>query len=160
MANTNKNDLPVATEAQEQEALFRHCANEMWRYPMLANLVHVPNGGSRNKREAARLKREGVRAGYPDLLLEYASCGKYGLRIELKRRKGYTISQEQKDWIIRLNNYGYAAVFCFGWVDAWNVIKLYLDADVSAIEKVIAQSLHRAQRRSRIKKYFLHDGNF
>ena len=137
----------VATEAQEQEMLLRYCAAEMWKYPMLDNLLHVPNGGTRNKREAARLKREGVRAGYPDLILDYPSCGKHGLRIELKRTKGYSIQPEQKEWIIRLNKAGYAAVFCYGWMNAWEVIKAYLDGKTDAVEQAIQMSVVKAEKK-------------
>lgn len=145
---SKKNEISIATEAQEQEMLFRYCAVEIGRYPMLANLFHIPNGGTRNKREAVRLKREGVRAGYPDLALDYPSCGKHGLRIELKRTKGYSIQPEQKDWIIRLNNAGYAAVFCYGWENAWEVIKSYINGNIETIEYAIQKSMAKANNKN------------
>lgn len=45
----------------------------------------IPNGGSRNVREAANLKRMGVLAGVPDLAIHW--LGGYGV-IELKIGKG------------------------------------------------------------------------
>ena len=42
-------------EAAEQEALFRWAAWMEPRVPELGLLFHVPNGGSRDRREAARL---------------------------------------------------------------------------------------------------------
>ena len=55
------------------------------RWPELEYLYHhVPNGGSRNRIEAANLKEEGVKAGVPDLEFP-AARGRYtGLHIELK----------------------------------------------------------------------------
>ena len=38
-------------------------------HPELELLHHCPNGGSRNKAEAVKLKQMGVKAGIPDLCL-------------------------------------------------------------------------------------------
>jgi len=51
-------------------------------------LLHIPNGGKRNVREAARLKKQGVRAGVSDYLLAYPCGGYHGLWIELKAGRG------------------------------------------------------------------------
>lgn len=50
-------------------------------------LVHCPNGGFRDAREAAKFKEMGVRAGFPDLFLYHAAGGFHGLAIELKAGK-------------------------------------------------------------------------
>lgn len=50
-------------EAAEQEKLFRWAAFMEGRFPVLGLLHHIPNGGSRNRLEAANLKRQGVKAG-------------------------------------------------------------------------------------------------
>ena len=47
-------------------------------------LFAIPNGGKRNAREGARLKKSGVLAGVPDLLLAWGTAGKAGLFLELK----------------------------------------------------------------------------
>ncbi len=123
-----RNDLPVATESEEQQALFSYCAVETGRYPELEMLVHTPNEGKRTRVTGGRLKKEGLRKGYPDITLYLPSCGYHGLMIELKRRRGSKKTPEQKEWIRKLNEYGYAAAFCYGWEDAWKFIKAYLDA--------------------------------
>ena len=46
--------FPIPTEAEEQIALFEWARLQTGRFPELALLYHVPNGGSRNKIEAAR----------------------------------------------------------------------------------------------------------
>lgn len=142
MKNT-KNDEYTAlpTEADEQTALFRYISCELARYPMLNAIAHIPNGGYRRKSEAARMKAQGVRRGYPDILLDYPSCGKHGLRIELKRERNYRIDREQKRWIYQLNVNGYAAVFCFGWWHAWKTIESYIRGDGVAIDDEISKSL-------------------
>lgn len=53
--------FPIPTEAEEQIALFEWARLQTGRFPELALLYHVPNGGSRNKIEAARLRAQGGR---------------------------------------------------------------------------------------------------
>lgn len=53
---------PVQHELNEQEALFRWAAFARGKRPELDLLYHIPNGGSRNRLEAANLKRQGVKA--------------------------------------------------------------------------------------------------
>jgi hypothetical protein len=56
-----------------------------WLLPRGAFAWHTPNGGSRDPREAANLKRQGVKAGIPDVLICWG--GKvFGL--ELKSHSG------------------------------------------------------------------------
>lgn len=55
--------FPIPTEAEEQIALFEWARLQTGRFPELALLYHVPNGGSRNKIEAARLRAQGVKSG-------------------------------------------------------------------------------------------------
>lgn len=45
----NAPSLPVPTESVEQQCLFRWAAFQSGRFPELALLYHVPNGGSRQK---------------------------------------------------------------------------------------------------------------
>lgn len=59
----NAPSLPVPTESVEQQCLFRWAAFQSGRFPELALLYHVPNGGSRKKAEAGRFRAEGVKAG-------------------------------------------------------------------------------------------------
>lgn len=97
-------------------------------YPHLkGRLFAIPNGGYRAKSVAISLSMEGVRRGVPDLFLPIASRDKHGLFIELKAEKGRA-STEQKDWILFLNQQGYSAHICFGWIDASLVINEHLNA--------------------------------
>ena len=72
------------TEADEQKAVIQWCILMEKRWPELEYLYHVPNGGSRNRIEAANLKEEGVKAGVPDLELpEQQPIGRWG-RLHLR----------------------------------------------------------------------------
>lgn len=95
-------------------------------------LIHVPNGGKRNKREAGYLKAQGVRAGFPDLFLFLPAGPFHGLAIELKKppasRDGAKAkpTTQQSAWLKKLNEQGYRAVICHGWHEAREEILSYL----------------------------------
>ena len=97
-------------------------------YPELRWLHHIPNGGSRNKAEAANLKRQGVKAGVPDLFLPVARGGYHGLYIELKYGKNKT-SKNQDKWLSALSKQGYCSMVCYGWVEAKKAICEYLKGE-------------------------------
>lgn len=95
-------------------------------YPELMRMYHVPNGGKRNKVEAAKLKRQGVKAGVPDICLPAPRYGYHGLYIELKRQHEGTVSEDQAEWIEYLAHEGYVAAVCHGWYEAAQLIMRYL----------------------------------
>lgn len=118
----------IPTEDEEQMALFTW-ANHMaatGRLPELYWLYHVPNGGSRGPAEAGRFKAMGVKRGVPDVALDVPRGGFHGLRIEMKRRRGGVLSDEQADWLDYYNANGYRAVVCYGWDEARMEIEDYL----------------------------------
>jgi hypothetical protein len=116
-----------ASEDEEQISLIEWAELMGRTYPDLEWLHHIPNGGSRNKAEAARFKAKGVKAGVPDLFLPVPRGGYHGLYIELKRRGEHgTTRDSQKKWIAGLNKLGYVALVCRGWEEAANEIVEYL----------------------------------
>ena len=112
-------------ESEHQQALFAWAKLMQPQLPELALLHSIPNGGKRNIREAARLKKEGALAGVSDVFLPVARGGYHGLYIELKV-KGGAVSQSQKWWIAETTKQGYLAKVCYGWVEASDVIEGYL----------------------------------
>lgn len=71
-----------------------------YRFPHLKPLFFsVPNGGYRNKAEAARLKAEGANAGVSDLILQLPAGKWSSLNIEMKA--GSSQREEQKVYQIR-----------------------------------------------------------
>ena len=119
----------IPTEAEEQAAFIEWAELYRQKYPELAMLYHVPNGGSRHKLEAVNLKRQGVKKGVPDLCLPVARRGYHSLYIEMKRSKGGRLTQEQKGWIQNLRNYGNLAIVCEGAELAKKAILMYLRGD-------------------------------
>lgn len=114
------------SEAQEQAAIIEWAAYNQGIYPELKLLYHIPNGGRRDARTGAMMKRQGVKAGVPDLHLPVARGGYHSLYIELKTTKGKT-RESQDEWIKALNEQGNLAVVCHGAEEAIATIKLYLE---------------------------------
>src|SRR5579884_3639771 len=83
------------SEEEEQIALLQRCRYAEPRCPELGLLFAVPNGGFRFQRTAARMKAAGVKPGVPDLFLLVARGCFHGLFIEMKRRQGGRLSEEQ-----------------------------------------------------------------
>ena len=119
----------IQHEADEQIKLFNWIAFMRVPYPALDMLYHIPNGGSRNTKEAAHLKHQGVRAGVPDLCLPVPSGKYHGLYIELKYGKNKP-TDKQKEWIVKLRKQGYCAEVCYGWLEASDTICKYLNIKV------------------------------
>lgn len=118
-------------EDNEQMILFRWAAMQSGKFPELELLYHIPNGGKRNKAEAARFKSMGVKAGVPDLHLPVARGRYHSLYIELKAANG-RVSENQTEWLAALNQQGNKAVVCYGWEQAAQAIKDYLTQKESA----------------------------
>ena len=112
-------------ESEEQTALFQWAVWMENRAPQLRLLYAIPNGGTRHKIEAANLKRQGVKAGVPDICLPYPSGGYHSLYIELKVGKNKP-SKNQEDWIKDLNAAGNKAIVCYGFEEAKKEIEKYL----------------------------------
>ena len=71
-------------------------------------IAAVPNGGFRNAREAAIMQREGVLAGFADLII----ISKQNiLFLELKTPIG-VLSKKQKEFQQKVNNLGFQYVVC------------------------------------------------
>jgi hypothetical protein len=127
--------LPVPTEHIEQAAVVAWAEDMSAKWPELAMLFAVPNFAGHMGRAATRLragakaKREGRKAGVPDLVLPVARHGYHGLFIEMKRQRGGTVSPEQREWHTALREQGYAVYVCKGAFAAITVLTAYLEPD-------------------------------
>ncbi len=119
----------VPSESDEQICLFEWAEVMQGQIPELRLLFHIPNGGYRNKVTAARMKAEGVKAGVPDLFLPVARKGAHGLFIEMKKRKGGKVREEQYVWGKALQFEGYQFNVCFGADEARRTICEYLEIE-------------------------------
>jgi hypothetical protein len=97
-------------------------------YPLLANnVMAIPNGGWRNKAQAALLKRAGVLRGAPDLLIALVRKEWPGLFIEMKRVKGGAVSPDQKIVHQALRSAGYKVEVAQGADMAWEIFEEYVN---------------------------------
>ncbi len=115
----------TANEDIEQETLMQWTAYATGTYPELNLLYHVPNGGKRNAAEAAHLKRQGVKAGVPDLCLPVPRGKYHGLYIELKAKNNQP-TETQIDWLKALAAQGFKTAVCWGFEAARSVIESYM----------------------------------
>lgn len=114
------------TESVEQQCLFRWAFYERGKWPELDLMYHIPNEGKRSRATGGRMRAEGLKSGVPDVCLPVPRGGFHGLYIELKRRKGGRITEEQTEWINALAHQGYYTAICKGWEAAAEVIESYL----------------------------------
>jgi hypothetical protein len=126
----------TGTEDGHQAALFCWAALSVGKYPQLAWLYAVPNGGSRHMVEAIKMVGTGTRKGVPDVFLphprakfNYEFHGCYiELKIEKRRKeKNGGCSDEQLEWIDYLKSAGYYVAVCYGWKEASDTLVSYLE---------------------------------
>lgn len=115
----------IDDESGQQEALFSWAAYQQGRMPELEFMHHIPNGGKRDKATAIALKRQGVRAGVPDIHLPAPRGEYHGLYIELKAG-GNSATANQKRWLKFLGQQGFYTAICYGWQAAAELIEKYL----------------------------------
>lgn len=128
------------SEHQEQVSLFKWAVFAAARWPELALLHAIPNGGHRSKVTAAMMKAEGVKRGVPDLCLPVVRGGWHGLYIELKAQGG-SASQDQRQWLAALQRQGYRAELCRGWEQARRVIEEYMTTSADAGRRTVARTV-------------------
>ncbi len=98
-------------------------------------LFAIPNGGARNRIEAARLVGLGVRAGVSDLFFAFPSAGvpqKHGLFIEMKAPKPHAskLTDKQCNFLQVMSVVGYEVTVCYGFDAARLAIMKYLQCDL------------------------------
>ena len=111
-------------EHQLQVACVRYFR---YQYQEIKSLLFaVPNGGTRFKREAVKLKAEGVLSGVSDLLL-LVPCGQYhGMAIEMKVKPNKATPAQiafQND----ATEQGYYCTICYTFEEFKSEIENYLN---------------------------------
>ena len=114
------------SEHDIQVRLMQYCHRH--EDPRLSLVFAIPNGGSRHRAEAVRLKAEGVKKGIPDLFFPIidAPRSRYGLFLEVKRPNGRE-SKEQAAMRVTLRYAGYCSEIAYGYDEAVNIIEQYIN---------------------------------
>lgn len=85
------------------------------------------NGGYRNYFEAAKFKRMGVAAGFPDIFVPLPTPSYHGFLLEMKRQKGGKLSALQVEWLQYLREKGYFAEVAYGFDEAKELFLNYVN---------------------------------
>jgi hypothetical protein len=124
--------LPVPHEHAEQAEVVAWAKAQLTRWPALWGLFAIPNfaghagGKIARLRAGSKAKREGRKAGVPDLCLPVARHGFNSLYIEVKRLQGGAVSAEQRQWHDFLRAAGHRVAVCKGAAAAIQVLEDYL----------------------------------
>lgn len=115
----------VKSEDTEQIQVMNWAHWYTKQYPELKWLHHIPNGGSRNRAEAVKLKQMGVKPGVSDLCLPHPKGIYCGLYIEMKY--GDNRHQEtQKEFLADMAACGYYVATCYSADEAVRVLEEYV----------------------------------
>lgn len=125
----------MRSEDTEQINVISWAGWNVNHHPELKWLYHVPNGGSRNRLEAVKLKQMGVKAGVADLCLPYPKGIYCGLYIEMKF--GNNRQQDtQKEFLADMAAAGHFVATCYSAEEAIKIIEEYLQlADRKHMER-------------------------
>lgn len=133
--------MSIPSESEEQAFLMQMIEMHKGRFPELEMLFHVPNEGKRTKYTGGKLRSEGMKRGIPDLFLDVPKLNFHGLRIEMKRQKGNKATKDQREWIVKYISHGYAAAVCYGWEEAWQLLRAYIGENAEMIENYVQRTL-------------------
>jgi len=114
------------TEHQIQSAFIEWVRYAEKQDDRLSLIFAVPNGGKRSPITGAIMKREGVKAGVPDIIFPLKTDAFNGLAIEFKTPKKGRTSDAQVDYMALLVKYGWRVVKCTDAEAAINIVKDYL----------------------------------
>lgn len=114
------------SEHDEQVKLFQWAQLSEGRWPELALLFAIPNGGKRHVAVARKLKAEGVKAGVPDICLPVARGRRNALFIELKHGRNKA-TEKQLAWIDGLRAAGNRAEIAYEFEGAKALMERYLE---------------------------------
>lgn len=113
------------SEETEQITVVQWAQYNQSRYPCLKWLHHCPNGGSRNKNEAVKLKQMGVKAGVSDLCLPYPAGIYCGLYIEMKYGDN-RLQNTQKEFLKDMSEAGHFVATCYTAEAAVVILEKYI----------------------------------
>ena len=115
-----------ATEHQIQAAFFEWVEIQAQTRLIFGNIFAIPNGAYKSYKQALKFKREGLKAGVPDVFCAIPSGPWHGLFIEFKKPGG-KLSPQQRTWADRLACTGYIFEVVYSADEAVQVVNRYLN---------------------------------
>jgi len=129
------NKKPLKSKPVTESVLQSQCV--AWfraQYPEIV-IFAIPNAAKRSFALAARMRKEGMVSGIPDLFIakailrcNYGKCGKiyHGLFIELKRSKSEKPTDNQVYYLQKLKEAGYQTAVCHSFEEFQQTVNDYL----------------------------------
>lgn len=117
---TIKRKKPIHRESELQQACVK------WfklQYPKRI-IIAIPNGGKRNRTEAAIMQGEGVMPGVCDLFIPEPTMSYHGLWIEMKVGKNST-TKNQNEFIISMLSRNYSAYVVYDFDSFFTIVEQY-----------------------------------
>lgn len=128
--------LPCPLESSEQAVVVQYMELKGIKFSAIPNSTYTTS-----IKQKMNNKRQGVRAGLPDLL---AIVNNQVIMIEMKRRKGGVVSDVQREWHIALNAAGLPTYVCHGSDEAIELINQYLGIETvkTNLDGLVFQTSH------------------
>lgn len=124
-------DHLLGDEEHHQQLVCSFRDVHRYAVPQIRWLIHVPNGGARNKVVAAKMAGQGVKKGWPDWQWPLRTERFVGLAIELKRPDGGDgLSSDQYDALAFLWSNDWFACCAHGSREAIRIIKAYVEGAI------------------------------
>ena len=93
---------PLEEAEQERVIVWRDQVVNAGIWPEMRWMFHPANGGKRDRKTAAKMKKAGVVAGVLDLWLPVRRLGYVGCVVEVKEPNGAGPTEEQLKWVYHL----------------------------------------------------------
>ncbi len=113
----------LVSEHEIQASFFDWLDLHKAKHPVLNYFFAIPNGANKSPTARMKFRREGLKAGVPDVHLPVPSMdGKYiGLWFEFKSAGG-KVSWDQEIWIKNLQEVGHRVEIARDWTDAADIV--------------------------------------
>lgn len=116
---------PLSLPATEDDLQIQCISSFKFAYPQYRRRIfHVPNGGHRSQREAARFKKMGVLPGVCDIIISIPRGKWHGMFAELKLGNN-DLSAHQEEFI-KEHEADYYCVVCWSVSEFMNEVNKYL----------------------------------
>ena len=119
------NESMKSITEQSESTIQKQCIKWMkFQYPFLITFA-IPNGGTRNIREAVSMQQQGVMAGVSDLIILRPNKTHHALCIEFKTKNGRQ-SPAQKEFEKNVKQWNYQYSICRSLDEFMKVVNDYV----------------------------------
>lgn len=140
------------SEDDEENAVADYCDLRGWKHTHIGNEIFTESW-----KQKAKQKYLGLHSGFPDhvVLVKHKDGRTIPVFLEMKRKKGGEISDNQFDWVEALREAGQHAIVCEGAEQAIKVLEAVAGGDEEpyklCIEKFYKKYEKNRQKREKAK---------